>query len=136
MASINIMIAIDVETAIATASGSTITQGLYMIDTTGYEGTAEGNTELQTPCNAGDVLVWTVYPINPSDNVQITGFTGTAPSNGTFQNLESETAPNGVPYWTCAINLGAPSSTVQYSVSFKMSGQTYSYDPFVVITAN
>ncbi|MGB8839736.1 MAG: hypothetical protein WCC64_01580 [Aliidongia sp.] len=136
MATVNIMIPIDVETAIATANGGNITSGLYMIDTTGYVGTAEGSVELKTPCNAGDILVWTVYPINPSDNVKITGFTGTAPSNGTFQNLESEKTPNGVPYWTCAINLGAPTSTVQYSITFQMSGRTYSYDPYVAITAN
>ena len=45
MSTINIMIAVDVETAQSTASGQTITQGLYMIDTTGYEGTSEGGKE-------------------------------------------------------------------------------------------
>jgi hypothetical protein len=139
MATINIMIAVDVETAQSTASGQTITQGLYMIDTTGYEGTSEGGNELTTPCNAGDVLVWTVYPINPADNIAITGFTGQCtqnPPNSVFQNLEKQTTPAGVIYWTCVINNGTATGSYQYSVVFSMSGKTYSYDPFIKVPAN
>ena len=139
MATINIMIAVDVETAQSTASGQTITQGLYMIDTTGYEGTPEGGNELSTPCNAGDTLVWTVYPINPADNIAITGFTGTCTDNkpnSIFQNLGAQKTPTGVSYWTCVINNGTATGSYQYSVTFSMSGATYSYDPFVNVTAN
>lgn len=136
MSTINIMIAVDVETAQSTASGSTITQGLYMIDTTGYEGTAEAGNELNTPCDAGDVPVWTIYPINPSDNIAITGFTGQCVDSSIFQNLEQQKTPSGVAYWTCVINEGAASAQYQYSLNISMSGKTYSYDPFVTVTAN
>lgn len=136
MATINIMIPIDVETAQSTASGTTITSGLYMIDTTGYEGTAEGSNELVTPCDAGDTLVWTIYPINPDDNVAISGFTGQCVTSNVFQNLEQQKTPAGVSYWTCVINEGQASGRYQYSLTIKMSGKTYSYDPFVQVTAN
>ncbi|TWB12288.1 hypothetical protein FBZ89_12667 [Nitrospirillum amazonense] len=136
MATINIMVAVDVETAQSTASGNVITKGLYMIDTTGYEGTAEGGNELTTPCNAGDTLVWTIYPINPSDNIAITGFTGTAVNDKIFQNLGQQKTPAGVVYWTCAINFGTQSGSYQYSLNISMSGKSYTYDPFVKVTAN
>jgi hypothetical protein len=132
------MIPVDVETAQATASGNVITSGLYMIDTTGYEGTAEGSNELSTPCDAGDVLVWTIYPINPSDNIAISGFTGQCVSSGqnsVFQRLSAEETASGVNYWTCVINEGTSSGTYQYSMNIKMSGKTYTYDPFVKVTA-
>jgi hypothetical protein len=133
MATINIMIPIDVETAQSTASGTTITQGLYMIDTTGYEGTSEGSNELITPCNTGDVLIWTIYPINPADNVVITQFTGQCVSQGIFQKLVPQTTPAGVPYWTCVINNGASAGQYQYSLDINLSGKIYTYDPFVNI---
>ena len=139
MTNINIMIPVDVETAQATASGNIITSGLYMIDTTGYQGTAEAGNELATPCNAGDVLVWTIDPINPSDNIAISGFTGQCvASNGSsvFQNLSAEETPAGVNYWTCVVNEGTKTATYQYSINIKMSGKTYTYDPFVKVTAN
>ncbi|WP_211090880.1 hypothetical protein [Sphingomonas sp. S2M10] len=125
------MIPIDVETAQSTASGNTITQGLYMIDTTGYQGTSEGGSELTTPCHTGDVLVWTTYPINPDDNVAISGFTGQCIDDGVFQKLSQQQTPAGVPYWTCVINNGTAAGTYQYSLNINMSNKTYSYDPFV-----
>lgn len=136
MSTINIMVAVDVETAQSTASGNVITSGLYMIDTTGYEGTAEGSNELSTPCNAGDVLVWVIYPINPSDNISISGFTGQCVTSDIFQNLVAEKTPAGANYWTCVINEGTSTASYQYSLNVKMSDKTYTYDPFVNVTAN
>jgi hypothetical protein len=138
MATINIMIAVDVVTAVATANNGTnpktITRGLYMIDTTGYLGTAETGNELVTPCSPGDVLVWTVYPIDPGTNIAISGIVGQAVSDQTFQRIRPDETASGTPYYTCVINQGsAPGSTHQYSVNFSISGVAYTYDPFVKI---
>lgn len=133
MATINIMIPVDVETAQATASNGVITSGLYMIDTTGYSGTAEAGNELNTPCAPGDVLVWTIYPINPDDNIVITGFTGQCVDQQIFQNLHLTTTAAGVQYWTCVINNGAVPQSYQYTLTISMSKKPYSYDPFVTV---
>jgi ABC-type siderophore export system fused ATPase/permease subunit len=73
-------ISIAVDTAyVAAQQGKNISQGIYMTDNRLRNGSSgEGNLELRTVCNNGDLIGFNVLPINAlgasGDSVVITGF--------------------------------------------------------------
>jgi hypothetical protein len=71
-----IEIAVDTSYVIS-QQGQNIGAGVYMIDNQVNNGsTGEGQMELTTVCNVGDLIGFSVNPLNPNtrDTVEITGF--------------------------------------------------------------
>ncbi|MEO1088239.1 MAG: hypothetical protein AAFY88_28750, partial [Acidobacteriota bacterium] len=76
MTEIDILMMVDVEGAL---SSGNLGANIYLVDTTGYLGIGrEGIAELVTVAANGDVLKWTVAPVQPSAVVSIHSFEGAA----------------------------------------------------------
>jgi hypothetical protein len=65
---------IDIVTAVDTQAIMAGGSQLYMVDNNPKVSTGEGTSELNTGCNAGDILRWHCVAINGVDTVAITGF--------------------------------------------------------------
>lgn len=126
MATINVLIVVDVVGA--TSSGS-LTNNLYMIDTTKYLGTLEAGNELITTLNAGDVVAWACAPVDPGTNLLIAGFTGQADR----VNINPKQDPvTGEWESRFTVPIGTPAGTqFQYSVTMSVDGKLYGFDPFL-----
>lgn len=131
MATVNVLVAVDVEGAL---SSGNLGANVYMVDTNKYAGSgAEGTDELQTKLNIGDTIVWSVAPIDPGTNADISGFAGTAVSDKyinpvqdplSAQAYESKFQPPG----------GTASGTsFQYTLSLSFEGKVMTFDPFLIV---
>ncbi len=132
MATVNVLMAVDVEGAL---SSNNLGANVYMVDTNKYAGSgAEGTSELRTKLNIGDIIVWTVAPIDPATNVEISSFSGTAvtdkyiiPVQDPLSHLSFESffQPPG----------GTPSDTsFQYSITLSFEGnKEMTFDPFLIV---
>jgi Inclusion body protein len=131
----SIQIAVDTAYVIGQA-GKDIGAGVYMMDNRVSNGSkGEGNLELHTSANVGDLVGFRVHPINPnsSDSVEITGFNVSSGSvfgsNGTPREQQT---PD---YWIGqALNAG--NQTYQIQIKVTSGGlQPLSYfvnwDPFL-----
>ncbi|MBK8257150.1 MAG: hypothetical protein IPK82_31320 [Polyangiaceae bacterium] len=125
MATVNILVAVNVTQAIATGN---LGANVFMMDTNGYMGSGgEGTSELKTSCYNGDTLVWSVVPIDPNDQVSITSFSGQAiPS---MVNPAQYPQFNGT-VWGGRVNQAG--TNVQYTMSLLLAGSVHlSFDPFI-----
>lgn len=138
-------ITIAVDTAyIAAQQGRNISQGVYMMDNRIRNGSSgEGNLELSTVCNNGDLIGFNVVPINAlgptGDKVVITGFNV---SGGTVFTAagepRSEPAPAGEvagQYWVGqALAQGEQTYQIQIEVTVgQLQPVSYfvNWDPFI-----
>lgn len=138
-------ITIAVDTAyVAAQQGRNISQGVYMMDNRLRNGSSgEGNLELSTVCNNGDLIGFNVVPINAlgssGDEVVITGFTVSQGSVFTAAGQPREQKPPaGEPdgaYWIGqALNQGQQTYQIQIEVTVgKLQPVSYfvNWDPFI-----
>ncbi|MBV9926743.1 MAG: hypothetical protein JOZ96_17120 [Acidobacteria bacterium] len=129
MATVDVLIAVDVEGAMSSQS---LQNNVYLMDTNKFFGSyQEGQSELITKLRQGDRIIWSVSPIDPGTNVSISGFTGqavgvnvtpTQNSDGSWTSLFSEAPPS-------------PGTAIQYSVNLSFEGAQMSFDPFLVLAS-
>lgn len=128
MSEVNILVAVDVQAAIASGD---LSAHLYMVDTNGSVGSyGEGGNELVTQCHNGDTIVWSVVPIDPDTDVAIHSFSGQAIPN----------MVNPAPYpqydgsvWGGRVNQAG--TRVQYSMTLLLGGRVLlGFDPFITAT--
>lgn len=138
-------VAIAVDTAyVAAQQGRNISQGVYMMDNRLRNGSAgEGNLELTTVCNDGDLIGFNVVPINAlgtsGDEVVITGFNVRSGSVFTAAGEpRQETSPKGEQpgqYWIGqALNQGEQTYEIQIEVTVgQLQPVSYfvNWDPFI-----
>jgi hypothetical protein len=125
MATVDVLIAVDVEGALASGD---LQNNVYLVDTNKFLGSyTEGGSELVTVLGQGDTVVWSASPINPGNNVNINSFTGqainvnvtpTQNSDGSWSSKYAE-----APYHS--------GDKFQYSVVLSFEGKTLSFDPFL-----
>ncbi len=128
MGQIQILIAVDVEAALASGN---LQGNVYLIDNNGPQGsTLEGNPELQTACNPGQVINWWVTGIDPSTNVTISSFSGVAITS----NFINPVQLNNTGVFTSPVNQATPAGNQQYSVNLNMDGKVMGFDPFLVVS--
>lgn len=128
MNNIDVLIVVDVQGALA----GSLSDNVYLIDTNKHVGSgSEGQTELRTACQDGQVINWSVTPVSPSSDVNITKFTGQMIS--TEICVPSPVTVLGVTYWAGRVEARGFTGNQQYSVELTMDGKTMSFDPFLVI---
>ncbi|NQV26838.1 MAG: hypothetical protein HQ518_21010 [Rhodopirellula sp.] len=131
MASVNVLVAVDVEGALTSGN---LEANTYMVDTNKYAGSGfEGTAELMTTLGTGDVIIWSVAPIDPGTNIKITGFSGQAVTDN-YINPVPDPLSAGV--WESRFQPpgGAGSgATYQYTLSFSLEGKAMTFDPFLVV---
>jgi len=131
MASVNVLIAVDVEGAL---SSNDLGANVYMVDSNKYLGSGgEGTSELKTKLNIGDIIMWKVAAIDPGTSVQIDSFSGQAVEKKyiapvqmplSLQCFETRfQAPGGTPVNT----------SFQYTISLSFEGKVMTFDPFLIV---
>lgn len=130
MSNINVLIVVD---ALGAATTGNLQNNVYLVDTNKHVGSYnEGNAELYTACNDGDVISWAVTPINPNDDVSIFSFTGQMIDNGICNPAQQGIANDY--YWEGRVEARGQTGNIQYSVVLKIDDRPYSFDPFLVIS--
>ncbi|AOK62307.1 hypothetical protein [Burkholderia ubonensis] len=137
MATVNILVAVNVANAVteSTNNGQNVGNYVYMmddviVDDINKPNTTEGTDELLTYCNDGDTLRWTIYSIDPDQNVKITGITGDIVQKLDFKpsaDNNAQTVWSGIVHGT--------GDNVQYSLQLLLNNHTPGYfDPHVTST--
>ncbi len=132
MSTVNVLIVVDVEGALAS---NNLSNNLYMIDTEKFMGELEGTNELTTTVSNGETITWAVAPVDPSTNVTINAFTGQA--IGSVVTPQANSLPAGT--WSSQVFLPANSNgqTFQYSMNLQFDqGVILGFDPFLVSGAS
>lgn len=128
MNTIDVLIVVDVQGALA----GSLQDNVYLIDTNKHVGSgSEGQAELKTVCKDGQVINWSVTPVSPSSDVNITKFTGQMIADEVC--VPTPVTALGVTYWTGRVEARGSTGTQQYSVELTMDGKTMSFDPFLSI---
>jgi hypothetical protein len=128
MNNIDVLIVVDVQGALA----GSLQDNVYLIDTNKHVGSgSEGQVELRTSCQDGQVINWSVTPVSPSSDVNITAFTGQMISDEVC--VPQQVTALGVTYWTARVEARGAKGSQQYSVELTMDGKTMSFDPFLMI---
>lgn len=126
---IDVLIVVDVEGALA----GTLQDNVYLIDTNKHVGSgAEGQVELVTACQDGQLITWNVTPVSPSSDVEITQFTGQM-IDDKICSPQQYSSPNG-PYWEGRVEAQGQTGRQQYSVVLTMDGKAMTFDPFLQIS--
>jgi hypothetical protein len=128
MAQIHILVAVNVAPAITGNLGDYV----YMVDDSLDGSSGEGGHELETQCENGDILVWTVQSIDPDLKVSIDSFDGAATEGGD-NALIAPTQVNGAKtIWRSSVN-GTTTTAQPYSMYLNLNnGQAHkTFDPYI-----
>jgi hypothetical protein len=131
MKEIDILIVVD---AMGALSSNDLGSNVYLIDTNKYFGSGgEGQEELQTACKNGQVINWRVSSISPSNDVEITGFTGQIIDQKICQPVQQ--GINQDIYWVGEVQTQGSTGNYQYSVTLTLDGRQMQFDPFLKVSA-
>jgi hypothetical protein len=127
---IHVLIVVDVEGALA----GSLSNNVYLVDTNKHLGSGnEGQTELKTVCSDGQLIVWDVTPISPSNEVEISRFTGQMIE--TKKCVPQKVSATGDTYWQGRVESQGSTGSQQYSVVLNMDGKEMTFDPYIMITS-
>ncbi len=131
MNSISVLMVADCLNAVASGN---LQSNIYLVDTNKHFGSgAEGQAELSTACKDGQVINWSVVPVDPNSNVALTGFTGDMVNSGVCTPKPS-LGPEGTIYQGRVEAKGVANSHLQYSAILEIDGKPMSFDPFLNIS--
>jgi hypothetical protein len=131
MATVNVLIAVDVEGAL---TSNNLGENVFMVDTNKYAGSgAEGTSELQTKLNIGDIIVWSVAPIDPGTNVEISSFSGTAVTDTYIHPVQSPLSAQSFESLFQPPGGTAAGKSFQYTASLSFEGKVMTFDPFLIV---
>ncbi|QGT81372.1 hypothetical protein [Pseudomonas coronafaciens] len=125
---LNVLIVVDVEGA--TTSGD-LGSNVYLIDSSKYFGSGqEGQDELVTACVDGQIIIWSITPVNPGDDAQISGFTGQMVDSGVCSPKQVTIQP-GETAWSGRVESQGKTGNFQYTCNLSFEGKVMSFDPFL-----
>ena len=125
MAGEKIEVLIVVDAADAVSHG--LQDNVYLVDTNKYGGSSdEGQNELRTKCEEGQIIRWRVTPISEDNKVSITGFSGQIINEHVCQPV-----PTGNIWEGRVDTQGKRPRTYQYSVTLDIDGKSLTFDPFL-----
>ncbi|MBO8134137.1 MULTISPECIES: alpha-pore-forming tripartite toxin MakABE regulator [Dickeya] len=130
MNEIDVLIVVDAEGALASGN---LGSNVYLIDTNKYIGSGnEGQEELKTACQDGQVINWHVTGVSLSSDVSIISFTGQM-VNDKVCVPAAVNSVNGT-YWQGRVEAQGTTGSQQYSVVLGLDGRSMTFDPFIVIS--
>lgn len=128
---IYVLVVVDVEGALASGN---LGSNVYLVDTNKYFGSSgEGQEELITNCTDGQIVAWSVSPINPGDNAVITGFTGQMVDDKVCLPQQT-TVVTGETMWSARVESQGATAKYQYSCTLSFDGQSMTFDPYLNVT--
>ena len=129
MNNINILIAVDVTGALA---AGTLQGCVYLVDTNKYLGSwQEGQSTLNTVCQDGQTLTWSVTPIEPGSAIVIAGFSGQAVDQRICIPTQDPFLGNTV--WNGRVETQGAFASYPYSVTLSMSGKAMSFSSYLKV---
>ncbi|GAB7262010.1 MULTISPECIES: alpha-pore-forming tripartite toxin MakABE regulator [Dickeya] len=130
MNEIDVLIVVDAEGALASGN---LGSNVYLIDTNKYIGSGnEGQEELKTACQDGQVINWHVTGVSLSSDVSIISFTGQMVNDKVCVPV-AVSSVNGT-YWQGRVEAQGTTGSQQYSVVLGLDGRSMTFDPFIVIS--
>lgn len=126
---IDILVAVDVVGALAAGS----LQGyVYLVDTNQYLGSwQEGQSALNTVCQDGQALTWSIAAVDPTHAVNIAGFSGPM-----VDGKICVPAPDpivGSTVWNGQVETQGAFNSYAYSLTVSMDGKQMSFSAFVKV---
>lgn len=116
---IDILIVVDVAGALA-AGG--LMGYVYLVDTNKYIGSwNEGQSTLNTVCQDGTLLTWSVASVDPGDDVSIAGFSGPMIDSKICQPKSNPIAGDGA--WSGFVETQGQFAPFPYTVTLDMQSQ-------------
>lgn len=129
---INVLVVVDVEGALASGN---LGANAYLIDSNKYFGSgSEGQDELVTSCLDGQIVIWSVTPVNPDDDAELTAFTGQMVDQR-ICNPQQSTLVTGDVVWSGRVESQGTSARYQYSCTLSFDGRAMTFDPFLNVQA-
>jgi hypothetical protein len=129
MKQIDVLIIVD--TLGAVTSGN-LGQNTYMVDTNKHFGSGnEGQDELKTACENGQIINWRITSVSPSNDIEITGFTGQMVKSRIC--LPEKQGIGEDVYWAAEVQTQGQTGTWQYSVNVTINGKSMTFDPFLIV---
>jgi hypothetical protein len=126
---VDVLIIVDVVGALASGN---LTENVYLVDTNKYVGSgSEGQAELKTVIKDGQILRWSVTPVSPSTDVEITGFTGQMINDKVCVPRKVETVEGA--FWEGRVESQGQAKTEQYSAKLTMDGKQMEFEPYLEI---
>lgn len=126
---IDILIAVDVAGALA---AGTLQGSVYLVDSNQYLGSwQEGQSALNTVCQDGQLLCWSVAPIDPASQVEIAGFAGPLVDGGICRPAQDTLAGGGA--WIGRVETQGAFASYAYTVNLAMSGRQLGFAAFVKV---
>ncbi|WP_122412940.1 alpha-pore-forming tripartite toxin MakABE regulator [Pseudomonas viridiflava] len=129
---VNVLVVVDVEGALASGD---LGSNVYLVDTNKFFGSyGEGQEELVTSCKDGQIVTWSVTPINSGDDAEITGFNGQIINQKICQPQPITPVP-GVQAWSGRVESQGATGSYQYTCTLSFDGREMSFDPFLQVKA-
>ncbi|MEH3053773.1 MAG: hypothetical protein PGN13_07145 [Patulibacter minatonensis] len=129
---INVLIVVDVEGALASQD---LGSNVYLIDTNKHFGSgSEGQEELVTSCQDGQIIIWSVASVNPGDDAEIVAFLGQAVDQKICVPKQS-TLVTGQTVWGGRVESQGTTAQYQYNCTLSFDGTQLTFDPFLNVTA-
>lgn len=129
MKEINILIVVDTEGALASGN---LGGNVYLIDTNKFFGSYNiGQEELVTACMDGQIIIWSVTPVNPGNDAQISGFTGTMIDDKVCVPAKGTLPGTGAVVWSARVQSQGATGKYQYSCDLTFDGKTMTFDPYI-----
>ena len=126
---IDVLIVVDTEGAL---SSGALEGNVYLVDTNKYLGSwQEGQSQLHTVCQDGQLLAWSAASVDPGDDVSIAGFSGQMVSSKICVPQANPIAGNGV--WNGQIKTQGIFASYSYTVTIALGSKQLTFDAFVKV---
>jgi len=123
MNKIYVLIAVDAEGALSSRS---LADNVYMVDTNKYIGSwQQGQSDLHTVVQDGQVVVWYAVAVNPGNAVSIGGFFGQMVSEKTCVPQKTITLGDGA--WGGQVETRGSVGDFPYIVSMNIGSETMTF---------
>ncbi|MEH3053772.1 MAG: hypothetical protein PGN13_07140 [Patulibacter minatonensis] len=129
MNTLNVLIAVDVEAALAASS---LEDAIYFVDTNGYLGSwQEGTNTLNSVCQDGQLISWSAAPVNAGDAVVIAGFGGDAVSQRIC--VPAPDPFQGDAVWNARVEAQGSYASLAYTVTLGLGGAQLGASAFLKV---
>lgn len=129
MKTIQVLIVVDGSAALAS---NDLQSNVYLVDTNKYMGSGnEGQAELKTACQDGQLICWRVVSISQDNEVSINNFTGQMINDSVC--VPQKQGIEGDIYWEGRVEARGTTGTQQYSTVLVIDGKSMTFDPYLDI---
>ena len=129
MKQISILIVVDSLSALAT---NQLQKNVYLVDSNQYLGSwQEGTDQLHTLCQDGQHIIWRAQAISPSNNVEISSFSGDALSQKICNPVRHDSI--GQTSWDAQIQTRGSIGSYPYTISLSIDGRNLQFSPYLKV---